>query len=59
MFQYSSGDWNKRSGQLEEQGGPDRALPLDEGGQGQPGHEELQQARPPRFLHHLERQALS
>ena len=37
----------------------DRALPLDDGGQGQPGHEELQQARPPRFLNHLERQALS
>ena len=37
----------------------DRALPLDESDQGQPGQEELQQARPPRILTYLERQALS
>ena len=30
---------NKRIGQLAEQGGPDPALPLDEGDQCQPGHE--------------------
>ena len=38
MFQHSSGDGNKRSG-LKEQGDPDEAMPLNEGGQGQ-------QARP-------------
>ena len=31
MFQHSSGDGNKRSGHLEEQGGPDGALPMNEG----------------------------